>query len=421
MMNNKVLSFLAFAFAMSLPFANGINNIILGLFYSVVVILVISKQLCYQKDNVPLLLGSTILLILPVFWSFVLVDDFTPVVTALTRRLSFVLSPIAFLFISKEGLYQIRKNSLKGLVYGGLLSSFFLIITVFGKFFSKRPSFTIDENLFNYFHTGYNYTNAIGIHPSYIGMYILFGFIVLLFTNLFRNRFFTFISFGVLSLSILFINSRIIQILYFLVLALFFFKLYFHLIKRKYLAFIYILGTSLLVIFLFTNLFGNTYLYQRLTDELVWELSYEVGTNYNSFGKGDSRMARWNAAIQVIKDRPLFGYGVSMEAGVLSKQYTEMEMHIAAEERYNSHNQYLGYTIEGGLIALALLCFYLCYSLVFAVKKQSLIFILFFIAIGTICLVENYLVRNAGITFVSFFGAVFLFSDSEKSKLNDLN
>ena len=130
-MNNKVLSFLAFAFAMSLPFANGINNIILGLFYSVVVILVISKQLCYQKDNVPLLLGSTILLILPVFWSFVLVDDFTPVVTALTRRLSFVLSPIAFLFISKEGLYQIRKNSLKGLVYGGLLSSFFLIITVF--------------------------------------------------------------------------------------------------------------------------------------------------------------------------------------------------------------------------------------------------------------------------------------------------
>ena len=420
MMNNKVLSYLAFAFAMSLPFANGINNIILGLFYLVVIILVISKQLCYQKDRVPLLLGSTILLILPVFWSFVLVDDFTPTITALTRRLSFVLTPIAFVFISKKDLYQIRMNSLKGLVYGGLISSFYLIITVFGKFFSKKHSFTIDENLFNYFHTGYNYTNAIGIHPSYIGMFMLFGFIVLLFTNLFRNRFYTFISSGILSLSILFINSRIIQTLYFLVLALFFFKLYFHLIKQKYLAFTCILSSSLLVILLFTSLFDNTYLYQRLTDELVWELSYEVGTNYNSFGKGDSRLARWDAAIQVIKVRPLFGYGTSMEADVLSKQYSEMGMHIAAEEKYNSHNQFLGYTIEGGLIALALLCLYLCYNLVLAVKKQSLIFILFFIAIATICLVENYLVRNAGITFVSFFGAVFLFSNLEKSTKNNL-
>lgn len=408
------LSFLAFAFALSLPFANGINNIILALFYCVVLLLIFSKELQFQKINKTLILGSTIVLIAPVLWSFFIVEDSSKVLVAFERRLSFALSPLSFLFFLPNDIQSIKKSALRGLVYGSVASSVFLIAKILEKYYAVKPLFTVDKDLFNYFHTSFHFTSLIGIHPSYIGMFVVISLATTLFIHDFCSRKWRMLFVGILSLSILFLNSRLIQGLFFLLLIMYLWQIFKH--KFKNLRTVIVSLTTVLVLggVLFFNLFKNTYLYQRLTKEMAWELSYEVGTKYNEKGSGDSRLARWDAALELIMDKPIFGYGVSAESDVLKQKYTEMKMYAAAQQGYNSHNQFLGYGIEGGFLALFILCIYLGRNIIAAIRSKSQLEFFFYLSILSICLVENYLLRNAGITFVSFFGSVFLFSNYTK-------
>ena len=417
-LRNNSLPYISFAFAFALPFANGLNNYVLALFYFVVALLLLSKQLNFQKSNISTVLYSTILLMIPFLWSFFIVDNSTDVLIALERRLSFILTPIAFLFIPNKDIVRIKNFSLKGLTIGAVLSSFLLIVLVLNKYYSLKPFFTVDNDLFNYFHINTNFTNPIDIHPSYLGLYLLTSIVILLFTDIFVSKIWKSLFVGLLSLSVLFVNSRIVLGLYFLLILLYcglFFQSKFK--KRK----LTVISTSILmtiVVVIFFSLFKNTYLFQRISKETTWELTHQVGTNYNRKGSGDSRVARWCAAIEVLREHPFIGHGISMETEVLKSQYIKMGMNTAARENYNSHNQFLGFTIEGGILALILFCFYLIFNINFTLKSRDFLGLFFFVSIIAICLVENLLVRNAGITFVSFFSTIFLFTNFHQSKIN---
>lgn len=415
---NNILVFIAFLFGIVLPFANGLNNIVLVLFYASVIILALSKKLNFRKQNVKLLLYSTGLLILPVCWSFIVVEETSQVLIALERRISFLLSPLFFLFLSQKQIVQIKNYSFRGLVYGAVSSSLYLLIMVLNKYYAVRPIFTVDKDLFNYFHTSFYYTDTINIHPSYIGVYVLFALAILLFSNLFSSRLWKSSYITILTVSVLFLNSRLIQALYFILVFIYLWQILQSKFRNIGSVVIGFIVTTVVVGALFVSLFKNTYLYQRLTKELSWELSYEVGTKYNTKGSGDSRLARWDAALQLVKDRPMLGYGVSQESVVLKQQYLKMDMNTAAKEGYNAHNQFLGFAIEGGLIALALLCFYLFYNLLLSYRVKDIISLFFFLSVGIICLVENYLLRNAGITFVSFYATIFLYANFFKARLD---
>ena len=410
-LRNKSLPFIAFTFALSLPFANGINNYVLALYYCLVMVLIFSKHLSLQKSNIKAVVFSTAILIIPVLWSFFIVEENSNVIIALERRLTFILTPISFLFLPKDDLSKIKVHALKGLTYGAILSSAYLLIMVFSKYYDVKPLFTIDKDLFNYFHTSAHYTNPIDIHPSYFGVYLLSSLAIIIFTSIHNFSRWKTPIIGLISLSIIFVNSRIVLGLYILLMIIYS-GMYFHVrLKNKKATIISSVTLMSIIIVVFFSLFKNTYLIQRATNEVAWELSNQIGTNYNGKGSGDSRLARWSAAIEVVKIKPIFGHGASMETIVLKNQYVKMGMNTAAKENYNSHNQFLGFSVESGLIGLAILLFYLILNLIISLKSRDLLSIFFFITITSICLVENYLVRNAGITFVSFFGGIFLFSN----------
>jgi len=415
-LRNKGLPFIAFTFALSIPFANGINNYVLALYYCLVMVFVFSKHLSLQKSSIQAVMLSTAVLIIPVLWSFFIVDENSDVIIALERRLTFILTPISFLFLPKDDLSKIKDYALKGLTYGAILSSAFLLIMVLSKYYDVKPLFTIDNDLFNYFHTNAHYTSPIAIHPSYFGVYLLSSLAVLFFTTIINFRRWKVPVIGLISLSIIFVNSRIVLGLYILLIILYGAK-YFHTrFKNKKTTLISTVTLITIIIFVFFSLFKNTYLIQRATNEVAWELSNQIGTKYNGKGSGDSRLARWGAAIELVKIKPILGHGVSMETTVLKNQYIKMGMNTAAKASYNSHNQFLGFAVESGLIGLAILLFYLILNLILSIKSRDLLSLFFFITVTSICLVENYLIRNAGITFVGFFGALFLFSNFNKLK-----
>lgn len=409
--SHKILPFLAFFFGLALPFGNGLNSIVLGLFYITVLLLIISKKLSFQKENTKLLYSSSVLLFLPVLWSFIAVDDVGQVVIAFERRLSFLLSPVAFLFLNSSQLEQLKNKALNGLLYGALAASTFLLVNLGHKYFSAQPNFLINNDLFNYFHTGFNFTKPIDMHPSYLGIYVLLALALLLKTKRVKAKRLKVLCVALLSITVFFLNSRIVLGLFGLLILIYLWQILRQKIhSRKY----FIISFCAIIVLttgLFVGLFNNTYLYQKLTKELIWELSYQVGTNYNSKDQGDSRLARWYAIIDLVKEKPLLGYGVSNESQVLKKQFLKRGMLAAMNRGYNSHNQFLGFAIEGGLIALFLMCFYLGSNLIGSLKKNDLIGTFFFISIISICVVENYMVRNAGITYLSFFGSLIFFSN----------
>ena len=415
-LRNNGLPYISFTFAFALPFANGINNYVLALFYIVVALLVFSKKLNFQKSNFSTVLYSTIILMIPFLWSIFIVENSADVLIALERRLSFMLTPISFVFLTNKDVLRIKNFSLKGLTIGAVLSSVLLIVLVLLKYYSLKPIFTIDNDLFNYFHTSANYTYPIDIHPSYLGLYILTSLVILLFTGVFVSKVWKSLFVGILSLSMFFLNSRIILALYLILIIIYFGRYFQSKFKNRRLTVISTATLMVVVLVIFFNLFKNTYLFQHIKSETTWELTHQIGTNYNRKGSGDSRLARWDAAIQVIKKHPFMGHGISMETEVLKDQYISMGMNTAAKENYNSHNQFLGFAIEGGLISLILFCFYLIINLYFTLKSRDFLSLFFFVSIATICLVENLLVRNAGITFLSFYGALFLHSSFNSIK-----
>ncbi|NER09904.1 O-antigen ligase family protein [Muriicola jejuensis] len=354
---------------------------------------------------------STVLLFIPTLTTFIFAEEIFHNLNITGKRITYLAIPFFFLFLRTNEVLLLRKKALLGLIYGAIFSSLLLISINFFEYYQQKPLWTIDKDLFNYYYTNKNYTEIIDIHPTYYGMYLLLALVGLLHDPGSWYKIFRGASIGIITLSIFFVGSRIILALFVLTILFYILrnlKKYFKQDRRAFVAF-----ALMFTIFSvgFFSFFKNTYLYQRLTTESIWELSYEVGTNYNSSGKGDSRLARWAIAVEQISKSPLIGYGAGNESTILAAEYRKSGMTSAAKYEYNAHNQYLGFALEAGLLALILLFHVLGTNIYFGVRNHDHIGILFFVFIAFVCLFENYLIRNAAIIFVSFFGTVFLFSN----------
>ncbi len=403
------LNITGFLFGFLLPISTKLSNISLIVFCAIVATLFVLKRVSFLRNNLEGLKFSAIILLIPCVISvFVLGEIGTPL-KVLGNRMTFALLPLTFLFLSLNQLKAVKVFALNGLVWGLAISSVVLLTNNFNKYYATRPFLSFDSDFFNFYHTGREFVNLIDLHPSYYGMYMLLALAFILFKKRPKIGISEILLFSIFTLTIFFLSSRIILFLYFFMLTSFLFVKGYAFFKSKLKAMLALgVFTALLSIFLYNTL-KETYLFQTLTKEVAWELSYNVGQKYNSNTVGDSRVARWKSALELIAERPFFGYGVGKEKDFLEESYRQNNMMIAAKNRYDSHNQFLGYTIEGGIINLLLFLFIIFSSIFFIVKSRDLIAMFFILNVVAICFFENYFNRNAGITFFAFYGTVFLY------------
>lgn len=403
------ISYLAFCFAFFLPFSTKLGNVFLGLLLIISVVYFIKNKEKTKKLNFSLLKFSPLLLLFSCVVSLFQVEDISVFVNNFGRRITYLICPLILMFFSNKMIDKIKKNSFLGICYGVFLSSLLMIIFIIIKYYSTKSNFSIDSDLLNYYHTHHYFTKIFDIHPSYYGMYLILNLLVLLFTNikLFKIEKIVFITISLIT--ILFLNSRVILFLSFIIILFFLFKIFYHKTKN------YLISVSAITLLIMLSLiscyylFKNTYAFQRVVKEVGWELTYGINSKYNNVGKGDTRLARWHAAAEVISEKPLFGYGIGKEVEVLVSKYSSMGMISAASSKYNSHNQYLGFAVEGGILSLLFLLAFFITNLCISFKRNNLSYFLFILSILTICLIENYLIRNSGVIFVTFFSSIFLF------------
>lgn len=131
------------------------------------------------------------------------------------------------------------------------------------------------------------------------------------------------------------------------------------------------------------------------------------------------RITTWTTAIELIKERPLLGYGLKGTNDALLEKYIEKKFNMGIPERYNSHNQFLEITLKSGLIGL--LIFLTMMGVLFFSALRRADFLLMFTLIHFILVsqVEGTLEVQQELTFYTFFLLLFYYHPINRSLKKD--
>ena len=132
--------------------------------------------------------------------------------------------------------------------------------------------------------------------------------------------------------------------------------------------------------------------------ELIDKQSFEKIDHNNST---NVRFHIFKASVQLIKESPIFGYGIGDVQNELDKKYISMGLNLP-KGKFNSHNQYLFICLNSGLVGLIIFLSSMAYVIAVAFLKKDYFFfgvVLFFLVAF---LFENILSRQSGVILFSF-------------------
>ncbi|MBT8393609.1 MAG: O-antigen ligase family protein [Bacteroidia bacterium] len=319
--------------------------------------------------------------LISVFWT----EDMHRYVQFIERNLSWVLFPALLSNKLKESidLKLFKKVFFIGLVIFALINELIIVYDFI--------TTTVHEKTVRlFFSRYYQLSNSIrisDIHYPYLSLYntiaIIFGISIIK-----RKGRSFWIAIGLLLL--LFYNFQLGSRVFFVINFIIFFYAC---------VIIFLKGDKYLRIFLLCILAGILWYakpvlahsYARFVSRL--EATYAPRNSLSEFYRPD----RWKICVELIKDNLLIGLGPADVEKSLQAKYIENNFTISVSEKYNSHNQYLDYTLRfgifGGLLLITTVGL-LCIN-AFLNKEYDMmaIFLVFAIAMMT----ENYLSVQRGI------------------------
>lgn len=258
-----------------------------------------------------------------------------------------------------------------------------------------------------------NFTKPIGTHPTYLSLYISLA-LLFLFDQIQNekkiSKLFVCILLGLLFIGLFFLASRTSIIATALTL-LFVFPL-FHIRNKA----VYFITSAVVIICLIIAASQSTYIRSRFTAEF----SEDLTQNQLHYVKTDpdSRIMRWACAWELIKQRPLFGYGTGDEIGLMKKQYLKYNMMLSYKEEFNTHNQFIAILLKNGLVGLIAFMGMLLYFFKIAIQSKNFIYLSFLLIVCIGFITENIIDANKGIFFFAYFntllGYLIIFENKQK-------
>lgn len=250
----------------------------------------------------------------------------------------------------------------------------------------------------------HNFSSVIGLHATYLSVYVAFSIIILLYyllsgTTRWNNYGYS-ICLLLLTAGMLQLSSRAAFIGLLLVVNVLFPLLLPN--KRKRSAFF--IATGIASVCFLVLIFSSGSFKERYVNELKSDLSL----NPQLAEAMEPRAQRWKAAWELVEQAPLTGHGTGAEKQLLLDKYFEKKMYNAYVNEFNAHNQYLAMLINTGFPGLLLLVFILTYGMWQAWRNKDLLFLSFLLMTAIVCISENFLELNKGIFFYSFFFSFFL-------------
>lgn len=391
---NKIRLILLGIFAAVLPF---------DMFYSTIILFIVSFStiIDFKLNKIQYIPGSffvfafvIILSAIGMFYS----SDAGRAHYLLERQLAFIIFPILLPLAIGNISSQKTLFILFLFTLSSVYSVFFLFINALDLLYVTNLPF---KYLFSYSFFNHNFSAPLGLHATYLSLYISMAIIFLLYKfneiKTISTKFIFILSILFLSIGLIFLQSRnsILSVLFILI---FIYPFFINVNKKKY---YFIVTVSMGCLFVLGS--QSSYIKHRFTSELSSDL-----TKKSSFTtrNPEPRIWRWNCAIDIIKNKPLFGHGTGDEMPLLLNEYKNRNLKVSFKEQFNTHNQYLAILIKHGIVGLIIFLGMLFYFFRLAIQSKNFLYLSFLILITIGFLTENIIDANKGIFFFAFFNTL---------------
>lgn len=329
-----------------------------------------------------------------IIWGFIsvlLLEDASG--SLIERRLLFILVPMVLLVGESSSISRIKINN--ALLLGCISAIiFFSLSTLENYFISSRSVFHFRYS-FHYF----QWVIAQHKHIAYFSILAIISFYRYVSANTFSSNKDKLIALSVYLLFFAYITlmrSRIGLINYVLMtIILVCTKLLQHIRLRK----LIIIGIPFILMFIVS---------------VVYNPKFKEILNSQDAQTPFHREVLWQSAVNLIKDRPVLGYGLGGAEKILTQEAQDNGIALAVQRNLNAHNQYLQSILDNGLFILIvfIIATFLMLDRSTSNKKDHYVFLFLAIALLT----ESMFQRIAGI---AIFGLI-LYSSSIPAKRDEI-
>ncbi len=393
---NKTSYYFLLCFVILLPFKIIYSELALAGFAAVTVLLAKKEQWRnILNRQVLIMAGLYVLGIIGMLYS----PDVKEALNVSGRQLAMLLFPVLFA-VNPLDMSSCRTVLLKAFATSCTAALLYLYIAAFYTMGTKNMAI---QHLFSQDFMNHNFSLPLGIHATYLSGYAAFSVIILLYcfqqNNGVGRRWLYGTGIFVLLAGIVQLSSRapVIALLVVVFLCFPFFMMQQK--KRTW----FVIGAALVSAAILFSIYNSSSFKTRYVGELKNDLGIDtLNTEFT-----EPRVIRWQAELELIQKSPVWGYGSGSEKELLHQKFTARQLHIAATNYFNSHNQYLSFLLNMGIPGLAAYLFVLLYGCRLAWKQRSIPFAGFMVIIIILSFSENILFVNKGIFFYSFFLALF--------------
>lgn len=322
--------------------------------------------------------------------SFAFSSNLTYGLKKIETSLSLIVAPMCyFLLLRKYPVnFEIVKTVFQkvfftaNIVYASL--SFYLMQ------FYKSPKFLFNDSSF--IRSAVTDIPFVGEHPMYISIFFSLGIICGL--NLISDSKKQLCKLFLLS-GILFMAGALIAIMSKgVIIALIASTFPIWLLRLKGNSKIWILmGLTIVVAIILSIPRQNNRFYELVDKQSFEKIDINNSTNV--------RFHIFKASIQLIKESPVFGYGIGDVQDELDAKYSAMGLNLP-KSKFNSHNQFLFICLNSGLIGLLIFLFSIAYVFKTALLKRDYFFLGILVFFLVAFLFENVLSRQSGVILFSF-------------------
>lgn len=309
-------------------------------------------------------------------------------------KLSLLAFPVAFQF-SKLDIKKTIAPVLKSFIEGSFVAAILALVYAFLQYYYSADTTNLVYSKLSIFS-----------HASYFSMYLCFGLAILYYYSFSPSK--NFYIRPIVGFSLIVFFTIIIVLLssksgWIVLIIIHFSALSYWIVKHKNYA---KGGISIIAIVTGTFLF---YTFSPTMKSRVDELFNSISGKKEdaNFSSTQTRMLIWNISFDLIKEKPLFGYGSGDSKLALTKQYKDRNLGFLLDKQLNAHNQYLQSTLDAGLIGGIILLLILFVPLILCFKEKQGLYAIFIGILALNFFSESMLETQSGVIFYAFFNTLF--------------
>lgn len=235
----------------------------------------------------------------------------------------------------------------------------------------------------------------IGDHPIYLSVQFAIAMFLLIQSNFF-NKIQKTILFVVLLFGLFFLARKGVILSFIIILPFYLGTI----IKSKAL----LIGSFLFVVMGFIAFMVVPEIKNRYAE--LWSKEGYVKNEVTSTG---IRLVLWENSLELIKESPVFGYGIGDNQELFALQMESKGYFILAHKKTNCHNQYLQFLLSIGLVGLSFFALSILWLFSFFYKNKvhlGLAVVVFFLMVFVS---ESFLERQNGIITYALFISLLVF------------